>query len=57
VVAGEHRLKVHEMARKPPSADRITSWRTEMSPEDRRACEEAAGELLAELGYPVGEAA
>jgi hypothetical protein len=54
VVAGEHRLKVHEMARKPPSAERITSWQSELSLEDRRACEEAAGDLLAELGYPVG---
>ena len=56
VVAGEHRLKVHALAQKPPDRDRITSWREKMSPEDQRACEEAAGDLLEELGYPVGAA-
>jgi hypothetical protein len=54
VVAGEHRLRVHAMAKEPPSKDRISSWREQMSEEDQRACEEAAGDLLAELGYPVG---
>ncbi len=54
VVAGEHRLAVHAMASEPPSKERITSWREEMSTDDQRACEEAAGDLLAELGYPVG---
>lgn len=55
VVAGEHRLKVHAMAKEPPSLERISSWRTKMSADDQRACEEAAGDLLAELGYPVGD--
>ena len=55
VVAGEHRLKVHAMAKEPPSAERINSWREQMSASDQRACEDAAGDLLAELGYPVGE--
>jgi hypothetical protein len=55
VVAGEHRLKVHAMAKEPPSLERISSWRTKLSAADRRACEEAAGDLLAELGYPVGD--
>lgn len=54
VVAGEHRLKVHAMAKEPPSKERIASWREQMSRADQRACEEAAGDLLAELGYPVG---
>jgi len=55
VVAGEHRLKVHALAKEPPDRGRITSWKTRMSAADQRACEEAAGDLLAELGYPVGE--
>jgi Sulfotransferase family len=55
VVAGEHRLKVHAMAKEPPSLERISSWRTKLSAADQRACEEAAGDLLAELGYPVGD--
>ena len=54
VVAGEHRLKVHAMAKEPPSRERISSWATKMSADDQRACEDAAGDLLAELGYPVG---
>jgi hypothetical protein len=54
VVAGSHRLAVHAKAKEPPDAARINSWKEKLSPEDQRACEEAAGELLAELGYPVG---
>ncbi|MEO8092275.1 MAG: sulfotransferase [bacterium] len=57
VVAGEHRLKVHALAKEPPDKGRITSWKTRMSAADQRACEQAAGDLLAELGYPVGEGA
>jgi hypothetical protein len=29
-------------------------WRTEMSPEDRAACEAVAGDLLGQLGYEIG---
>jgi hypothetical protein len=53
VVSGEHRMSVHALAAEPPQRERLEAWRTEMSAEDRAACEEAAGDLLAELGYPL----
>ena len=31
----ERRMKTHEMTTKPPSADRVARWRTQMSPEQR----------------------
>jgi len=51
------RMASHAMARKPPDPKRIGRWRTEMSREDRAAYESVAGDLLAELGYEVGEPA
>jgi len=51
----EARMASHAMARKPPDPKRIGRWRTEMSDEDRIEYESVAGDLLAELGYPVGE--
>ena len=51
----ERRMKTHEMTTKPPSADRVQRWRKQMSEEQRLEFEEIAGDLLAELGYPVGE--
>ena len=51
------RMASHAMAKKPPDPKRIGRWRTEMSPEDRDEYESVAGDLLAELGYPVGELA
>ena len=51
----ERRMKTHEMTTKPPSADRVQRWRKQMSEEQRLQFEEVAGDLLAELGYPVGE--
>jgi hypothetical protein len=53
----ERRMATHAMTTKPPSADRVARWRTQMSADDRAAFEEVAGDLLAELGYPVGEGA
>jgi Sulfotransferase family len=53
VVAGEHRLRVHAKAKEPPDRARITSWKEQLSASDQRACEEAAGELLADLGYEL----
>jgi hypothetical protein len=53
----ERRMATHAMTTKPPSADRVARWRTQMSAEDRAAFEAVAGELLDELGYPVGEGA
>lgn len=51
----ERRLKTHEMTTKPPSADRVQRWRKQMTEEQRVEFEAVAGDLLAELGYPVGE--
>ena len=53
----ERRMATHAMTTKPPSADRVARWRTQMSADDRAAFEEIAGDLLEELGYPVGEGA
>ena len=50
----ERRLKTHEMTTKPPSADRVARWRTQMTPEQREEFEAVAGSLLTELGYPTG---
>ena len=49
------RMASHAMAKKPPDPKRIGRWRTEMSDADRVEYESVAGDLLAELGYPVGE--
>lgn len=50
----ERRMATHEMTTKPPSADRVARWRTQMAPEQREEFEAIAGELLNQLGYPVG---
>jgi hypothetical protein len=50
-------MATHAMTTKPPSADRVARWRTQMSDDDRAAFEAVAGDLLADLGYPVGEGA
>jgi hypothetical protein len=51
----ERRMATHAMTTKPPSADRVARWRTQMTAEQRGEFEEVAGELLEQLGYPVGE--
>jgi hypothetical protein len=51
----ERRMATHAMTTRPPSADRVSRWREQMSEDDRVAFEAVAGDLLAELGYPVGE--
>ena len=56
-LAGSERLSKHEMATKPPERDRIFAWRGEMSEEDLATFEAIAGDLLAELDYPVGDGA
>jgi hypothetical protein len=50
----ERRMATHEMTTKPPSADRVARWRTQMTPEQREEFESVAGDLLAQLGYPTG---
>jgi hypothetical protein len=49
----ERRMATHARTTEPPDPERVTRWRTEMSERDRAAFEEAAGDLLAELGYAV----
>jgi hypothetical protein len=48
---GSERLAAHALARERPRPERIGAWRDEMSSEDAAAFEEAAGDLLADLGY------
>ena len=54
VVRGEMRRSLHTLTGSPPQRDRIARWRVEMSAEDRRRFEEAAGETLRGLGYETG---
>ena len=53
-LTGAERMKAHEMTTKPPQAERVEVWRTEMDVTYRLEFEEHAGDLLAELGYEVG---
>jgi hypothetical protein len=53
----ERRMATHAMTTKPPSAERVARWRSEMSAAQRSEFEAIAGELLSELGYPTGEGA
>jgi Sulfotransferase family len=39
---------------RPPIVEPPGRWRTEMSPDDRAACEAIAGDLLGQLGYEIG---
>lgn len=51
------RARRHTRVAEPPQRERAGRWRTDMSAPDRQAFEEIAGDLLAELGYEVGEPA
>ncbi len=53
VIPAAQRVSIHELASRPPQSDRVGRWRTEMSAADRAAFAQAAGDLLAELGYPA----
>jgi hypothetical protein len=48
---GSERLAAHALAAEPPRPERVGAWREEMRPDDVAAFEDAAGDLLAELGY------
>ena len=50
-----HRQAKHALTAAPPQESKVGEWRTEMSDADRQSFEDEAGDLLAELGYPVGE--
>ena len=54
VIPAEQRVGIHALASRPPQADRVGRWRTEMSASDQAAFVESAGDLLTELGYPTG---
>ena len=56
-LAPSQRLSKHEMATKPPARERIFAWRGKMDEADRREFEGIAGDVLADLDYPVGEGA
>jgi Sulfotransferase family len=49
----DHRMAAHSLTSEPPDPSRLGRWKTEMSAEDRAAFEDAAGDLLAELGYEL----
>jgi hypothetical protein len=51
----ERRMATHARTTQKPDARRVQRWREQMDREDRRVFESIAGELLAELGYPVGD--
>jgi len=48
---GSERLAAHALATEPPRPERVGAWREEMSAADVAAFEDAAGDLLSELGY------
>jgi hypothetical protein len=50
-ITAEERVRQHELVSRPPSPTRAGRWKTDMSPEDRRAFESVAGKLLTQLGY------
>lgn len=56
-VPAQMRAHQHRHVSQPPREDRVARWRKDMSPADQAAFEAIAGDLLAELGYPVGQAA
>ena len=50
---GSERQAAHALTSEPPRADRVERWRSQLSAEDIAAFEEVAGDLLADLGYPL----
>jgi hypothetical protein len=55
VQPAEARMASHALATRPPQADRLARWRSEMSPEDVATYEAIAGPLLTELGYELAD--
>jgi hypothetical protein len=49
----ERRMATHAMTARPPDADRASRWKRQMGDADRRAFEEVAGAMLADLGYEI----
>jgi hypothetical protein len=52
-ITAEERTRQHQLVFEKPSAGRAGRWRTEMSPENRKAFEAVAGGMLKKLGYEV----
>src|SRR5919201_5549945 len=53
-ITAEERTRQHQLLFERPSASRVGRWRTEMSPENRKAFEAVAGRLLKRLGQEGG---
>lgn len=51
----ERRMATHARTTEKPDPRRVSRWREQMDPEDRKLFESVAGELLEELGYTIGE--
>ena len=51
VIPRDERTRIHSNLTRAPDANRIDVWRKEMSAEERRDLEAAAGPLVRELGY------
>jgi hypothetical protein len=51
VISREERTRIHANLTRAPDANRIDVWRLEMTAEERRDLEAAAGPLVRELGY------
>ncbi len=56
-ISAASRIESHALAERPPQADRVARWRTEMSDADRLAYEAIAGEALLAAGYELGQPA
>jgi len=50
---GSERIAAHALTSEPPRADRVERWRSELTADDIAGYEEVAGDLLADLGYPL----
>jgi hypothetical protein len=53
VLSAEDRVRIFSLVLKPPQAERLERWRTEMTAADREWFEGVAGPLLRELGYEI----
>ena len=51
----ERRMATHARTTQAPDPSRVSRWREQMDPADRREFESIAGELLEELGYVTGD--
>ena len=54
-ITAASRIQSHALAERPPQADRIARWRTEMPAADVQAYEEIAGDTLVAAGYELGD--